>query len=153
MNLEDYEYLPDTGLVKNKRTSKIVGSYTRKYGRFIVNSQQVYIARFAVFKMLGFWPEEVDHINGDTHDNRWENLRPCSRLQNSKNRKTYQSSKTGIKGVFKKAYKGREFFVASIQSDGVRHFLGHFNSIEDADKAYKAASEQFHKEFSRKQGE
>jgi len=148
MGFEGIKYDPETGKFFNKR-EKQIGSYTKKYGRISIDTKMITLSRLAVFLMLGYWPEEVDHINGDKHDDRWCNLRPCTRLENAKNKKTYKSSKTGVKGVYRKQYKGKEFYVASIQSDNKRYFLGNFLNLEDAESAYKAASQFYHKEFSR----
>jgi len=53
--------------------------------------------------VMGF-PEgmDVDHINGNGLDNRKENLRVCSRSQNSMNKKLRSDSTTGYKGVYKR---------------------------------------------------
>jgi hypothetical protein len=38
--------------------------------------------------MTGDWPsEQVDHVNHNTADNRWANLRPATRSENNINRK------------------------------------------------------------------
>ena len=39
------------------------------------------------FLETGKWPskESIDHINGDSHDDRFENLRECTLLENSQN--------------------------------------------------------------------
>ena len=49
----------------------------------------------------------VDHINGDTLDNRKENLRICTMSENSMNRRLRSDSQSGYKGVYeiKKPYK------------------------------------------------
>ena len=41
----------------------------------------------------------LDHINGDTSDNRIENLREATAAQNMQNRKTFANNKSGHKGV------------------------------------------------------
>ena len=42
----------------------------------------------------------VDHINGDTLDNRKENLRVCTMSQNSMNKRLRSDSQSGYKGVY-----------------------------------------------------
>jgi hypothetical protein len=50
----------------------------------------------------------VDHINGDTLDNRKENLRICSRSENSRNKKLRCDSRSGYKGVHEQVKPARQ---------------------------------------------
>jgi len=88
---------------------------------------------------------EVDHINGDTLDNRKSNLRLVSRKHNQKNMTLSRRSKSGYKGVswHKKAKKWQ----AHLMSDGIRIYLGLYLFKEDAAKAYNIASLAHHGEF------
>lgn len=56
--------------------------------------------RAAVCCMTGKMPEaEVDHINGNRSDNRWENLRCVSVVENRRNKARYRSNVSGVVGV------------------------------------------------------
>src|SRR2546426_634502 len=44
-------------------------------------------------------PRHVDHVNGDTLDNRKCNLRICSRAENMRNMVAHKDNATGFKGV------------------------------------------------------
>lgn len=85
--------------------------------------------------MMGEWPpEEMDHINRDRADNRWENLRAVSRGQNMSNRKLPRRGDlpTGVT-------PSRHKFRAQIRVNGKFHHLGVFETPEDAGAAYQRA--------------
>lgn len=84
----------------------------------------------------------VDHINGNTLDNRLSNLRICTIQQNSQNRKkSFRANTTSLyKGVsFIKesshSAKGRPW-AATIYYDNKNHFLGNFATEEEAHIVY-----------------
>lgn len=76
----------------------------------------------------------VDHKNGDTLDNRRENIRAVTVKQNGQNRSTSFSSKTGVRGV--SARNGG--FRAQVYTNGQQHYLGDFKSLDDAKQAVLA---------------
>ena len=73
----------------------------------------------------------VDHINGDTLDNRRENLRVVTKSDNLRNRKFGPSNKSGLRGVIKTKYGWR-----------AKIHLGTFNTKEEAYAAYREAYEK-----------
>ncbi len=89
----------------------------------------------------------VDHINGDGLDNRRTNLRWATRQQNTMNRFAKTKNITGFKGVRRANRSVR--WTAVIGMNGKSHYLGAFDTPEDAYAAYCAANAMFHGEFGR----
>jgi hypothetical protein len=85
----------------------------------------------------------IDHINGDRLDNRKCNLRICTNIQNSHNRKINNGRK--YKGVCFERIKWRAY----IDVNKVRIHLGMFSSEIDAAKAYNEAAVKYFGEFAR----
>ena len=87
----------------------------------------------------GYWPSELDHINGIRTDNRIENLREVTRKENLRNQKTRCTNSSGVMGVGKEGGRWR----ARIRIDGRSIHLGYFERLEDAAKARKDADEKY----------
>jgi hypothetical protein len=82
-------------------------------------------------QIMGFPPLHVDHRNGDPKDNRRSNLRLATRSQNMQNSiVTGKRTASGIRGVTRDPRSGK--WRARCQVDGVSHFIGLFDSIEEA---------------------
>lgn len=88
---------------------------------------------------------EVDHINHDTCDNRRCNLRVVSRSENCINRRTPDSNKSGLKGVYWSSSANK--WCSQINYNGVRLYLGSYDNYDDACNARKLAEETFHGEY------
>lgn len=82
----------------------------------------------------------VDHINGNGLDNRRQNLRVCTQLENNKNAKIRKDNTSGYKGV----HKMKNRYSARIQSNGKRITIGYYDTAEDAAKAYNDYSLKLH---------
>lgn len=104
--------------------------------------------RLAWFYVHGKWPvADIDHINGDTSDNRIANLREATRSQNIMNAKRGPRNTSGVKGVSFDKARGK--WVAEIKAGTVRRRLGRFDTKDEAAAAYREASKEMHGEFAR----
>lgn len=94
----------------------------------------------------GKWPEMyVDHINGNTSDNRIENLREASTCENTRNMKKPSHNTSGIKGVGFCKQTGK--YTAWIWVNNKKIWLGRHATKEEARKAYLEASNHYHGDF------
>lgn len=92
--------------------------------------------------------EEVDHVNGDPLDNRRENLRLCSREENSRNTRKWKSeTHSRFKGVSR--ISGSKKWRAYISSGRKQLSLGSFDSEEAAAKAYDHKARELFGKFAR----
>lgn len=92
----------------------------------------------------------VDHINGDTLDNRRCNLRIVDALKSARNRaKQSKPATSKFKGVYFDCRHKSRPWRASIRTDAGRRHLGQFATEHEAAAAYDAASKEFHGDFGR----
>lgn len=90
---------------------------------------------------------EVDHIDGNGLNNRRENLRVVTHLQNAANKRSNANTSSKYRGVnwCKKDKRWR----AQIMYKYVPYHLGNFESEVDAALAYDTKAREFWKEFGR----
>lgn len=117
-------------------------SLCRGYLRGSVGKKTVSAHRAAWAIHYGEWPKgQVDHINGDTTDNRICNLRVVTGRENSRNQKRRKSNTSGCMGVTYESHCGK--WRARINSGGKRLSLGLFVTKEEAISARHAAQIKF----------
>lgn len=99
--------------------------------------------RLAWLYVTGSWPEvEIDHRNGDRRDDRFHNLRACTRAENQQNRASARKSASPYLGVSRSPSPGR--WRAQIKVGGDVRALGTFDTEEEAHQAYLTAKAQLH---------
>jgi len=108
--------------------------------------KKLYLAHtLAVFYMTGKWSAEIDHVDANRANNKWENLRECEHRQNLWNSRRSKRNTSGFKGVSRHV-NGR--FRAYIQGQ----HLGVFDSAEAAASAYDVEARRRFSVFARLNG-
>jgi hypothetical protein len=99
-------------------------------------------AHRVIYKLItGVDPDQVDHIDGDKVNNRFENLRSVSAEENMRNQKQRVSNSSGITGVY--WHSEAEKWCAAIRAYGTPMQLGYFDSLEAAATVRKAAEVKY----------
>ena len=110
------------------------------YARTGKANAQIWMHRLILGLPQGKVPE-VDHINGDGLDNRRQNLRIASRIENAANTGPRRHNRSGFKGV----YANRNGWVATFGGQ----YLGFFDTAEEAALAYDTAARNARGEFAK----
>jgi HNH endonuclease len=109
------------------------------------NGALVHRVVFALF--YGYFPKEVDHINGIPSDNRPSNLREVTRSQNNMNKRMQSNNTSGYRGVYWVGPKC--LWHARIKVNRKSVSLKYHKTLESAVSAYAAASKLYHGEHAR----
>jgi hypothetical protein len=146
-------YDPKTGIMRwaqrkpGRQTNKEAGTLSKAGYRQVVIDYKIYtVHRLAWLYVYGNFPkkdEEIDHINRNKSDNRIENLRLATKIENGQNRKENSNNKLGLKGV---CFFGGKY-ISQIKVFEKRIKLGCFDSPELAYAAYIEASRKYFGEF------
>lgn len=144
-------YDPETGVFtglkkKTGRPSKagIFGTIDPGgYHRVCIDCKKYWAHRVAFLYMTGEWPaNDVDHIDGNPANNRWENLRDVPTATNVQNvKRASKKSSTGVLGI--EATRSGTF-QARIGAGNNRISLGTYKTKEEAHAAYLVAKRRLH---------
>jgi len=130
---------------KRQQCGEIAGHIDRSGYRQIRVDQRLYLAhRLAWFYVHGEWPPNgLDHINRAPGDDRIVNLRLATQAENLRNTSIRSDNTSGQRGVS----WGHGKWVAEIQVNRKRIYLGRFAELDQAKAAYEAASHLHFGEF------
>lgn len=120
--------------------------YVARRNKTSLGRKYVYIHRIILARILGrelAANEFVDHIDMNPFNNTRSNLRLATKAENSRNRRG--SNPPGYKGVTKRYSR----WSAAITVNYKRHYLGTFDTPEEAYQAYCEAAKKLHGEFAR----
>jgi|SRR5580658_3470180 hypothetical protein len=140
VNDEDFDYLNQWTWTTYISRSGI--PYVGRRQRMVEKSVTVYLHRDILKLQKG---EYGDHINGNTLDNRRDNLRKATSSQNGYNKNIRKDNSTGFKGVL----PVRDKFIANIKVGPNRIHLGTFSTPKEAGKAYDEAAIKYFGEFAK----
>lgn len=151
--IELLEYDINTGIFtwkqdKSSRATKgaIAGTLSNGYISITINKHIYRAHRLVWLYCFQEWPSNyLDHINGDKIDNRLDNLREATTVENSYNIKAHKDSSTGIKGIY--FNKANNNYRAQIRYNGKTISLGSFKTPEEASLAYNSKAKELHGEF------
>ena len=142
---EILEYNPKTGVFTwlAKIADKVVigsraGTLSTNGYRFIrLNSKRYREHQLAFLYMTGSFVNQIDHIDHDTSNNAWSNLREATYATNGKNHPKTVRNKTGFVGV---SQRNDGKFIARIYVNKRHKFLGVFSTLVEAITARKVAN-------------
>jgi hypothetical protein len=98
----------------------------------------------------GYFPEFVDHIDGNKQNNRIENLREASKQENSQNQKVRWTNSSGVKGV--SWHKVNKKWKVALCKNYRSYYFGTYEDKELAELVSMEATDLLHENFSAYKG-
>lgn len=117
----------------------------KKYHAIQIDGVKYKRSRLAFLYMMGSWPPDcIDHINGNSLDDRWQNLRAATIMQNNWNHKRRSKLSDLPMGVRINA-NGK--YSARIGVNKKQIQIGTFDTPAQAYEAYLTAREKYFGQF------
>lgn len=137
VDLDDYEKIKDICWIDFTR-----GTMTLLLGTNVKINNKTKTG-IPMHRFLGY--KNYDHIDRNELNNRKSNLRPCTTLENSRNKNIRQNNKSGFIGVWWNSERNK--WEAYIKINNKTKHLGRFVDKNDAVKARLKAEKEYYKEF------
>jgi hypothetical protein len=135
---EDYQYINQWNWTYNPHG----GGYASRTDRSQPRQKTILMHRELMKAKKG---QQVDHINRNRLDNRRSNLRICTPGDNSRNAGKRKDGISKYKGVYKREDNG--YFVAHIQFNQKRLFLGYYTDELNAAYYYNQKATELFREY------
>jgi hypothetical protein len=123
----------------------LAGTKSHHYYQICINYKIYRTHRLIWIFHNGNTENTIDHINGNSFDNRIENLRICNLSENSCNSRKKKNNTSGVKGVGwclqKKKWRAR------IVHKNKEIHIGFFDNLNQAEIKIKEKRQEIHKEF------
>ncbi len=131
------------------RIGQVAGNVRKdRYWIITIDATRYLAHRLAFLYMTLKFPDlEVDHIDCDKSNNRWDNLREANRSSNAANCCRSRRNTSGFKGV--SWYERERKFCAFITINRRQIYLGRFDTPEEAHAAYISSAVKHFGEFAR----
>lgn len=138
-----YWRIRDRNTIRRKYVAGSIKGAKDGYRRVGIKGKTYQEHRIIMMLCFGHIPEnaEIDHINHVRDDNRLVNLRFATQGENLKNQSVSSKSTTGVTGVY--FSKSRNKFIAQIKVSRQIHYLGCYNTLEEAAAARAEANLKF----------
>ena len=112
---------------------------TQVNGKLYLNHRLIFLMHH------GYLPQYLDHIDGNTLNNKIENLRAATLTQNQYNRKLNKNNSSGVKGVWWR--KDIKKWRVSFKINGKEKSFGVFDNLELAEIVAQEARTKYHGAF------
>ena len=121
------------------------GTKSHNYRQIKVDGVIILEHRLAFLYMLNYMPEQVDHDNHITADNRWINLYPSDYKRNGRNHKRTKRNTSGFVGVSWDKLNNK--WLVRVRINGKDTNLGRYADFDEAVAVRKTANikHNFHK--------
>ena len=135
----------------NRKSGEIAGWVTlcnnRPYRKMGINKKTVYVHHAIFLLHHGYLPGYIDHEDGNSLNNKIENLRPATQSQNMGNSRMKSNNTSGYKGVTFRKDTGK--WKAAVMVNGKHIGLGSHATKEEAHQAYIVGSQKHFGQFSK----
>jgi len=152
-------FKPDfsNGILYCKKTGRAILNKPNKDGYLRVGIKDgkngeykpYYIHDIIFYMKYGWLPEEIDHVNHVKNDNRDVNLQPSDHTLQQVNMPKKSGTSSMYKGVCYAPHKRINKWRAQLQHKGKHISLGHYDTEEQAARAYDKAAFDLWGEYSR----